>query len=163
MIVAACPGGCLSNVVTHRGGGNTALSVSISAVASLLALLLTPFNFTWMIGTNPATASWMRAGARSLRHLAQPRALLALPMALGLLFGHRLAGADREDPEAAGHLQSRRAAGLHRARRDARAHLLNAQILPRFGLVVLHNAVGLAFGWLAPWRCASPSAIAAPS
>jgi BASS family bile acid:Na+ symporter len=39
--VAACPGGSLSNVVTHFGRGNTALSVSISAVASVLALVLT--------------------------------------------------------------------------------------------------------------------------
>ena len=34
ILVAACPGGSLSNVVTHLGRGNTALSVSISAVAS---------------------------------------------------------------------------------------------------------------------------------
>lgn len=57
ILVAACPGGSLSNVVTHLGRGNTALSVSISAVASVLALLLTPLNFTWMVSTNPATAS----------------------------------------------------------------------------------------------------------
>ena len=34
-------------------------------------------------------------------------------------------------------------AGLVRER-----HLLNAQILPTFGLVVLHNAAGLLLGWL---------------
>lgn len=38
ILVAACPGGALSNVVTQLGRGNTALSVSISAVASLLPL-----------------------------------------------------------------------------------------------------------------------------
>ena len=37
ILVAACPGGSLSNVVTHIGRGNTALSVSISAVASIIA------------------------------------------------------------------------------------------------------------------------------
>ena len=55
ILVAACPGGSLSNVVTHFGRGNTALSVSISAVASVMALFLTPLNFTWMVSTNPAT------------------------------------------------------------------------------------------------------------
>ncbi len=60
LLVASCPGGSLSNVVTHFGRGNTALSVSISAVASVLALLLTPFNFTWMVASNSATASWLR-------------------------------------------------------------------------------------------------------
>jgi BASS family bile acid:Na+ symporter len=29
--------------------------------------------------------------------------------------------------------------------------LLNAQILPTFGLVVLHNAAGLLLGWLSAW------------
>ena len=47
ILVAACQGGSLSNVITHFGRGNTALSVSISAVAAVLALFLTPFNFTW--------------------------------------------------------------------------------------------------------------------
>ena len=60
ILVAACPGGSLSNVVTHIGRGNTALSVSISAVASTIALFATPFNFSWMIATNPETASWLK-------------------------------------------------------------------------------------------------------
>ncbi|MEY5022952.1 MAG: hypothetical protein RIS72_1527, partial [Pseudomonadota bacterium] len=57
ILVAACPGGSLSNVVTHMGRGNTALSVSISAVASIIALFATPFNFSWMMAANPETAS----------------------------------------------------------------------------------------------------------
>ena len=35
MLVAACPGGALSNVITHLGRGNLALSLSISAVSSV--------------------------------------------------------------------------------------------------------------------------------
>jgi BASS family bile acid:Na+ symporter len=56
ILVACCPGGSLSNVITHLGRGHTALSVSISAVAALLALVLTPLNFSWMIASNPVTA-----------------------------------------------------------------------------------------------------------
>ena len=51
ILVAACPGGSLSNVVTHLGRGNSALSVSVSAVASVIALFATPFNFSWMIAS----------------------------------------------------------------------------------------------------------------
>ena len=60
ILVACCPGGSLSNYVTHFGRGNPALSVSISAVAAVMALVLTPFNFTWMVASNPATAGWLR-------------------------------------------------------------------------------------------------------
>ena len=60
ILVACCPGGSLSNVVTHYGRGNTALSVSVSAVAAVMALFLTPFNFTWMVASNPATAGWLK-------------------------------------------------------------------------------------------------------
>jgi BASS family bile acid:Na+ symporter len=116
ILVACCPGGSLSNVVTHFGRGNTALSVSISAVAALMALLLTPLNFTWMVSTNPATAGWLRtldidASAIWWSLLA----LLALPMVAGLDGDAPSAGAGRAHPQAAGQLQPAGAAGLHRA------------------------------------------------
>lgn len=45
MMVAACPGGNISNFMTKLAGGNTALSVSLTAFASLAALIMTPLNF----------------------------------------------------------------------------------------------------------------------
>ncbi len=60
ILVATCPGGALSNVVTAMARGNLALSVSISAVSNVLALVATPLNFAWMIAANPNTAAWAR-------------------------------------------------------------------------------------------------------
>ena len=45
MMVAACPGGNISNFMTHLANGNTALSVSLTAFGTLLAIVLTPLNF----------------------------------------------------------------------------------------------------------------------
>lgn len=45
IMVAACPGGNISNFMTKLAGGNTALSVSLTAFASLAALVMTPVNF----------------------------------------------------------------------------------------------------------------------
>ncbi len=150
ILVACCPGGSLSNVITHLGRGNTALSISVSAVAAVMALFLTPFNFTWMVSTNPATAAWLReldidASAIWWSLLA----LLALPMSLGLLFAHRLPALTARIRKPLGKfaflaLIAFIVLGLVRER-----HLLTAQILPQFGIVVLHNAAGLALGWLA--------------
>ena len=45
MMVAACPGGNISNFFTYLAKGNTALSVSLTAFATFLAIIMTPFNF----------------------------------------------------------------------------------------------------------------------
>ncbi|SFM43216.1 bile acid:sodium symporter family protein [Shimia aestuarii] len=47
ILVAACPGGNISNFITHRAGGNAALSVSLTAFATVSAILLTPFNIAF--------------------------------------------------------------------------------------------------------------------
>ncbi len=150
ILVACCPGGSLSNVVTHYGRGNTALSVSISAVAAVMALFLTPFNFSWMVASNPATAAWLKqldidASAIWWSLLA----LLAVPMALGLLFSHRLPAltARIHKPLANFSLLALLAfivLGLVRERQ-----LLTLQMLPQLLIVVLHNAAGLLLGWAA--------------
>ena len=157
ILVAACPGGALSNVITHMGRGNTALSISISAVASLLALVLTPFNFTWMVSTNPVTAGWLRTLDIDASDIWISLALLlALPMALGLFVGARWPAATKRIRGPLGRfalaaLLAFIALGLVRDR-----HLLGPQILPQFMVVVLHNAAGLALGWL----CASAFRVA---
>lgn len=150
LLVACCPGGSLSNVVTHHGRGNTALSVSISAVAAVMALFLTPFNFTWMVAGNPATAAWLKqldidASAIWWSLLA----LLAVPMLLGLACSHRLPAltARIQRPLARFSLAALLAfivLGLVKER-----HLLDAQLLPQLLIVVLHNAGGLLLGFAA--------------
>lgn len=44
-MVAACPGGTISNFIAYMAKANTALSVSLTAVATLLAIVMTPLNF----------------------------------------------------------------------------------------------------------------------
>jgi BASS family bile acid:Na+ symporter len=150
ILVACCPGGSLSNVVTHFGRGNTALSVSISAVAALLALFMTPFNFTWMVASNPATAGWLRTLEIDPAGIWWSLiALLALPMALGMGFGRLRPDLTERVRRPLSRfsliaLGAFIVLGLVRER-----HLLGAQILPQFTVVVLHNAAGLALGWLA--------------
>lgn len=54
ILVAACPGGNISNFITHRAGGNAALSVSMTAFATIGAIVMTPANIAfWEASTNP--------------------------------------------------------------------------------------------------------------
>lgn len=42
MIIAACPGGPMSNLLTHLAQGDTALSISLTALVSLVSILTLP-------------------------------------------------------------------------------------------------------------------------
>lgn len=149
ILVAACPGGSLSNVVTHLGRGNTALSVSVSAVSSVIALFATPFNFSWMIATNPATAAWLRELAIDPTGIwISLLLLLAGPMSLGLLISHRLPSLTARIRKPLGKFAVLAlllfiVAGLIKERQ-----LLTLGLLPLLLIVVLHNASGLFFGWI---------------
>lgn len=50
IIVSCCPGGTASNVISYLARANVALSVSMTAVSTLLAIALTPLLTTWLIG-----------------------------------------------------------------------------------------------------------------
>ena len=43
MILAACPGGPTSNLITHLAKGDTALSVTLTALSSFITILTIPF------------------------------------------------------------------------------------------------------------------------
>jgi len=49
ILVASCPGGNISNFMSSLGKANIELSVSLTAISTALAVLLTPFNF-WLWG-----------------------------------------------------------------------------------------------------------------
>ena len=50
VLVAACPGGNISNFMSSLGKANIELSVSLTAISTALAVIMTPFNF-WLWGT----------------------------------------------------------------------------------------------------------------
>lgn len=49
VLVAACPGGNISNFMSSLGKANVELSVSLTAISTALAIFMTPFNF-WLWG-----------------------------------------------------------------------------------------------------------------
>jgi len=55
ILIAACPGGPTSNLITHLAKGDTALSVSLTALSSFITLLTIPFvvnlGFVMLLGS----------------------------------------------------------------------------------------------------------------
>jgi BASS family bile acid:Na+ symporter len=49
-LVAACPGGNVSNFLTNFAKGNTALSISLTGITTILSIFTTPLNFAIWAG-----------------------------------------------------------------------------------------------------------------
>lgn len=85
MLVAACPGGNISNFITHRAGGNAALSVSMTAFATVGAIVLTPANVALWGSLYEPSAEILRATAIDPVSIAITVGLmLILPLILGV-------------------------------------------------------------------------------
>ena len=86
MIVAACPGGNISNFMTSLANGNTALSVCMTAIASVAAVFMTPFNISFWGGMYAPTSEIL--SDVSLDFLAMLKIvgmILLIPLTIGML------------------------------------------------------------------------------
>ena len=96
ILVTCCPGCPSSNLMSHLARGDTALSVTLTAVSGVVTIFTIPLLVRW------ATQSFMGAEAPELPILKTNLQLIvtvALPVALGMLWRHRAAAsADRWEP-----------------------------------------------------------------
>jgi len=85
ILVAACPGGNLSNIITYLAKGNCAVSISMTAVSTAAAIVMTPLNLALWGGLNPDTAEILRKVSLSpMDVFTTVFVILGIPMALGL-------------------------------------------------------------------------------
>ena len=86
-ILAACPGGATSNVISHLSGGDAALSVSLTALVSVLSPLTLPLSLAVMMDSASISVFSVELSYRSV---VLPLLLVtALPLMLGMLVAHR--------------------------------------------------------------------------
>ena len=63
ILVACCPPGNVSNILTHRARGDVALSVSMTAVGNVLAIFLMPLNVAFWGALHPTGKKVLAAGS----------------------------------------------------------------------------------------------------
>lgn len=89
MLLALCPGGVTSNIITKLARGDVALSVSLTAVISLAGILSMPLLAAWSVDRFMGT----QAPPVSVTSLALAVFLITtLPVALGVLARHVVPG-----------------------------------------------------------------------
>jgi len=86
IMVAACPGGNISNFMTKLANGNIALSVSLTAFASVAALIMTPLNFAiWGSFYEPTAAILKTVEVDPLEVAKFVLLILGIPLVMGMI------------------------------------------------------------------------------
>lgn len=90
IVVACCPPGNISNVLTYRSGGNVALSVSMTAISNLLAIFLMPLNIAFWGGLHPEASGILETFSLSaVSMLLEIVLIIGLPFVIGISVAHR--------------------------------------------------------------------------
>lgn len=89
IMVAACPGGNVSNFFSKMAKGNTALSISLTAFATLTSIIMTPFNLHFWGSLYEPTNHILKTVALNPFDLFKLVLLiLGLPLLCGMLVHH---------------------------------------------------------------------------
>ena len=90
ILVASCPGGNISNFMTHLAKGNTALSVTLTTITTSLAVFTIPVNFYFWGNLLPTTRDLMtQIQVTFLGNFYNVFLLIFVPLCLGLLISHK--------------------------------------------------------------------------
>ena len=103
ILVACCPPGNVSNILTHRSGGDVALSVSMTAVSNVLAIFLMPLNVAFWGSLHPTAKDILAdIDLSAVDMLVEVGLVIGLPFAAGITIarlwprvaavGHRIIG-----------------------------------------------------------------------
>jgi bile acid:Na+ symporter, BASS family len=90
ILVASCPGGNISNFMSSLAKANTALSVSLTAIATLGAIVLTPLNFAIWGGLYTSSSDLLQPiTIDPMEMFKTVFILLGIPLILGMAFAHK--------------------------------------------------------------------------
>ncbi|MEO0537912.1 MAG: bile acid:sodium symporter family protein [Cyanobacteria bacterium P01_A01_bin.123] len=86
MILAACPGGPTSNLVTYLARGNVALSITLTAISSLITVFTIPLVVNLSMQTFLGEGTALRLSF--LTTVIQIAVITIIPVALGMVLHH---------------------------------------------------------------------------
>ncbi len=151
ILVASCPGGNISNFMSSFAKGNVELSISMTAITTALAPIVTPFNF-FMWGTFYSNfmsnhTDIPRLVIPFLPMLEQIMLLLGVPIVLGLLFAKFFPKATAKIAKPLQVLSILLFMGMVVVSFSQNFQLFLDNIIYVFFIVMLHNASALGVGY----------------
>ena len=151
ILVASCPGGNISNFISSLSKGNTELSISMTAVTTAFAPLVTPFNFFFW-GSMYSQIIAIKNHIPTLvipffPMLEQILLLLGVPIFMGLLFARYFPNATKKSTKPAQVLSILLFIGMVIVSFSQNFQIFLDNIFYVFFIVMLHNACALATGY----------------
>ena len=151
ILVACCPGGNISNFISSLSKGNVELSVSMTAITTALAPLVTPLNF-FIWGNLYTYFVSVRADIPTLHipfmpMLQQILLLLGVPIVLGLLFSKRHPNATKKITKPAQMLSILLFIGMVIISFSQNFQIFITHLFYVVIIVLIHNAAALATGY----------------
>ncbi len=152
LLVASCPGGNISNFMSSLSRGNVELSISMSAISTAFAPLITPFNFFFW-GTLYSQVVSLRSDIPTLvipffPMLEQILLLLGVPIVLGLIFARYFPNATKKITKPAQVISILLFLGMVIVSFSQNFQLFLDNIFYVFFIVLIHNAAALGSGYL---------------
>ena len=151
ILVASCPGGNISNFISSLSKGNVELSISMTAITTAFAPLVTPFNFFFW-GSMYSQIISIKSDIPILvipffPMLEQIMLLLGVPIFLGLLFARYFPNATKKITKPAQVLSILLFIGMVIVSFSQNFQIFLDNIIYVFFIVMLHNASALATGY----------------
>lgn len=151
ILVASCPGGNISNFISSLSKGNVELSVSMTAITTAFAPVITPLNF-WLWGTLYSQFAIVHNEIPMLvipfmPMLEQILLLLGLPIILGLIFAKYFPNATKKITKPAQVISILLFIGMVIVSFSQNFQIIVDNIFYIFFIVLLHNACALATGY----------------
>ncbi|MGB0862827.1 MAG: bile acid:sodium symporter family protein [Saprospiraceae bacterium] len=87
MIIAACPGGVTSNLITHVAKGDIALSISLTAISSLVTVFTIPLIVSFALGYF-ANDDGTVIELPILKTILQTMGITIIPVGIGMIIRH---------------------------------------------------------------------------
>ncbi len=148
ILVAACPGGNISNFMSHMAKANTALSISLTAFATMGALFLTPLNFALWGGLYVKSSPLLREISIDPVQMFQTVfILLGIPLILGIWFSKKFPKITKKIVKPFRIFGLIAFLGFIAAALSSNIEYFIKYIPPIFVIVLIHNIVALTTGF----------------
>lgn len=161
ILVASCPGGNISNFISSLSKGNVELSVSMTAVTTAFAPLVTPLNFfVWGSLYNiiiSVGSDIPRLVIPFMPMLEQILLLLGVPIVLGLLFAKYFPNATKKITKPAKVMSIFLFIGMVIASVSQNFEIIVNNIFYIFFIVLIHNGLALSTGYFGGKLCKLPA------